>query len=431
MQGMLKKNQELTSTNKLVYRIIEKIGEGGQGEVYKVMKGKNFYALKWYFKHTATEKQRSIIENLIQKGPPDMSFLWPMDVMELDNQFGYIMPLRPNNYKNIVDLMKRRVEPGFRELAVAGFNLASGYRNLHSMGYSYCDISFGNLFFDPNTGDVLICDNDNVTVNGVHTGVLGTPRFMAPEIVTGEKRPSTDTDLYSMALLLFYMLMIHHPLEGAREAKIRALDIHAMNQLYGNKPLFIWDPVDKSNRPLKGYQDNAIIYWDLYPKFLKDLFMRSFTDGLFNPQKRVVEKEWLDAFARLMDSIIYCPRCGAEVFFDEAKREKGVGHICWYCQASVAVPPVLQIGKKTLLLNKDARLLSHHVKDDYNIRCIVGEVVQNPRNPSQWGIRNLSGEVWTYLKGDGTHLLVERNRTAAISKGASINFGVETGQFRI
>jgi hypothetical protein len=34
------------------------------------------------------------------------------------------------------------------------------------MGYSYRDISFGNLFFDPDTGDVLICDNDNVSANG-------------------------------------------------------------------------------------------------------------------------------------------------------------------------------------------------------------------------------------------------------------------------
>lgn len=40
-----------------------------------------------------------------------------------------------------------------------------------------------NLFFDPDTGDVLICDNDNVSANGVnHSSVYGTPRFMAPEM---------------------------------------------------------------------------------------------------------------------------------------------------------------------------------------------------------------------------------------------------------
>ena len=50
--------------------------------------------------------------------------------------------------------------------------------------------SFGNAFFDPDNGDVLIADNDNVSVDGAGVlGVLGTPRFMAPEVVRGEAVP--------------------------------------------------------------------------------------------------------------------------------------------------------------------------------------------------------------------------------------------------
>ena len=41
---------------------------------------------------------------------------------------------------------------------------------------------------------------------------------MAPEIVRGQAKASTETDLFSLAVLLFYMLFMHHPLEGAREA---------------------------------------------------------------------------------------------------------------------------------------------------------------------------------------------------------------------
>lgn len=62
------------------------------------------------------------------------------------------------------------------------------------------------MFFDPDTGDVLICDNDNVSANGIdNSSVYGTPRFMAPEIVMGQAKPSRNTDLYSLAVLLFYM----------------------------------------------------------------------------------------------------------------------------------------------------------------------------------------------------------------------------------
>ncbi len=71
------------------------------------------------------------------------------------------------------------------------------------MGAKYQDISFGNLFFNPDNGDVLICDNDNVSFdNSKPGGVLGTPGFMAPEIVRGEKRPSKDTDRYSLSVLV-------------------------------------------------------------------------------------------------------------------------------------------------------------------------------------------------------------------------------------
>ena len=42
---------------------------------------------------------------------------------------------------------------------------------------------------------------------------------MAPEIVRGEALPSTATDLYSLSVLLFYLLMVSHPLEGLRMAR--------------------------------------------------------------------------------------------------------------------------------------------------------------------------------------------------------------------
>ena len=129
------------------------------------------------------------------------------------------------------------------------------------MGAKYQDISFGNLFFNPDNGDVLICDNDNVSFdNSKPGGVLGTPGFMAPEIVRGEKRPSKDTDRYSLSVLLFYLFMVNHPLEGKLEASIRCMDMAARVKLYGTDPVFIFDPNNKTNRPVKGIHDNATIY---------------------------------------------------------------------------------------------------------------------------------------------------------------------------
>jgi len=225
--------------------IKELIGSGGQGQVYRASLHGQDYALKWYFPPSATEEQRGAIERLVHKGPPNDRFLWPLDIALCQgfSSFGYLMPLREARYRGLADLMNREVDPSFRTLTSVALELADSFLRLHSLGLCYSDISFGNIFFDPNTGEIVICDNDNVAVDGEGiSGVLGTPRFMAPEIVCGEARPNAGTDLYSLAVILFYIFMVHHPLEGRREREISCLDLNSMQKLYGTEALFILIP---------------------------------------------------------------------------------------------------------------------------------------------------------------------------------------------
>src|SRR5215212_1261982 len=219
MDQILKPGQKVRTSSSRGDCVVEKLlGSGGQGEVYQAQLDGKPVALKWYYPTSATADQQKALEALIKIGAPSDRFLWPMQL--------------------------------------------------------------ANAFFDPDTGEILICDNDNVAIdNQSRSAVYGTPRFMAPEIVRGDAVPGTQTDLFSLAVLLFYMFVMHHPLEGKRELAIKCLDLPAMKKLYGTEPLFIFDPSDNSNAPDPQYQRNALAFWTVYPRFLRDLFTKAFTDG--------------------------------------------------------------------------------------------------------------------------------------------------------
>jgi eukaryotic-like serine/threonine-protein kinase len=435
------------------------LGGGGQGEVYRARIGSpgaapETVALKWYLPHAATATQRTTLEALVKMGPPTARFLWPQEVAlppeataaegkpEGDQAavsgFGYVMPLREARFKGIVDLMKRRIEPTFRALATAGLELADSYLQLHSRGLCYRDISFGNVFFDPDTGEVLICDNDNVGVDGERENgapqVLGTPRFMAPEVVRGESLPSTQTDLYSLAVLLFYMLHVHHPLEGQREAAIRCMDLPAMTRLYGTDPLFLFDPQDDSNRPVDGLHDNVLAFWPIYPTFLRTIFTRAFTTGLRDPQYgRVRESEWRASMARLRDSIVLCGACGAENFYDaDTLRATGSPGACWSCNAGLRLPVRIKVGRHVVMLNHDAMLFPHHLDETklYDFSRPAAAITQHPSDPRIWGLKNLSPEKWVAVGGEGTRD-VAPGRSVTLVQGTRIQFGRVEGEIRV
>ncbi len=440
MSSILKPGQIVqTEATKRSCTVLEFLRSGDQGEVYRTELGSTPRALKWYRPTSATDEQRASLETLIEKGPPDARFLWPLDLVSAEETpgFGYIMPLMEARYQSMAALMKRRAKATFRVLATAGFNLAHALLQLHAKGLCHRDISFVKVFLDPDTGDIHISDNDNVALDGKGGGpVLSNPRFMAPEVVRGDAAPGIQTDLFSLAVLLFYVFVVHHPLDGKRELDIHCLDLPAMNKLYGTDPLFIFDPDDKSNQPVPGYQDNALTFWPLYPQFLRDLFTQAFTKGIRDPQNgRVRESEWQAAMVRLRDSIVYCAACGAENFYDAdaLRASDGKPGACWACGTGIKLPPRIRIGNKIVMLNHDTQLFPHHVDDQklYDFSLPVAAVTQHPQVPTTWGLENLSGETWVVTTAGGAARDVEPGRSARLALGIKVNFGKAEGEVRL
>ncbi len=410
------------------------LGGGTQGEVYKVTINKEEFAMKWFLPNYLKDddKLRNRLEKIVKEGPPNDKFVWPLDIIEFEgiSGFGYVMPLLGKEFVSLNKVMVRAVEPSFRAIITAALNVSVSFKQLHSKGLCYRDISFNNIFMNPQNGDIKICDNDNVDIEGQPGSILGTPRFMAPEIVRGEANPTISTDLYSLSVIIFYMLMMSHPLEGEKEYRIHALDLPAMRKLYGEEPLFIFDPTDHSNYPVKGYQDNALLYWQIYPQYIRDLFTRAFTDGIHDPKNgRVRESEWIAALIKLRDSIIYCTNCGSENFYDIDRIRNNKPTICWSCKNEVPIPPRLRIDKDIIMLNYDTRIYPHHVSKTklYDFSTPVAEVTQHPKHPDIWGLKNLSKTKWTVNFPDGEVKEVLPGNTVRLVSGIKINFGEKEG----
>ena len=432
MDQILKPGQKVrTSSTRRECHVEKFLGGGGQREVYQALLDRKPVAVKWYYPASATAEQQKALETLVRMGAPSDRFLWPTELVSATATpgFGYVMPLRERRFRSIVDLMKRRIEPSFRALATAGLELSHSYLQLHAKGLCYRDISFGNAFFDPDTGEILICDNDNVAVdNQSRSAVYGTPRFMAPEIVRGEAVPSTQTDLFSLAVLLFYMFVMHHPLEGKKELAIKCLDLPAMKKLYGTEPL-IFDPADDSNAPDPQYQRNALAFWNVYPGFLRDVFTRAFTDGIADPQHgRVRESNWRAVMVRLRDSIVYCTHCNAENFHDVS--DAPADDRCWSCRRQLRLPPRVRIGRNFVMLNHDTFLFAHHIDEEkkYDFTNPVAAVTKHPSDPSIWGLKNLSIQTWSATNQRGEVKDVSPGRSVTLALGMRINFGHAEGE---
>jgi len=417
------------------------IAEGTQAEVYKGQIGALDYAVKWYKPGYADADPRlwQRLKDAVNRGFPTEKFLWPFDLLSMPKSTGfsgYVMPLKEPNFISLVDLVGPRpcCEPSFRALATVGFHVAHSFLKLHSSGFCYRDVNFGNLFFDPNTGDVRIGDTDNVDVDGRPGGILGTPGFMAPEVASRKVGPSSRSDRFSLAVLLFYIFMTGHPLMGKREEDLpyEPGDPHKTKRMYVDDPVFIFDPQNESNRPLSG-QSRIANFWRIYPQSMRELFTTSFTRGLKDPDARVMDNDWRKEMCRLRDSIFVCSQCGeAELFFDlDYLKANGSLAPCWACAKIPSLPPRMRIGDSKnasfVMLSPGAQLFPHHLEGDpYNFFAPLAEVTNG-----DLGLKNLSGRKWTARVGEQPLAEVLPGSTLQLTSACRIHFGKTEADVRV
>ncbi|MDR1903384.1 MAG: serine/threonine-protein kinase [Treponema sp.] len=401
----------------------KKLGEGGQGAVYQVDYDGEPKALKWYTgkKFKNPDKFYANLENNSKKGAPTKAFLWPEDLTDYDGEaFGYIMNLRPPEYKVFSRfLIGKEVFASVTAMVNASLHIIAGFRALHNSGYSYQDLNDGNFFINPKNGDVLICDNDNVSEYGKNSGIAGKACYMAPEIVAKHAKPDIKTDRYSLGVVLFLLWTKNHPLEGKNGCPV-CMDAAHEKKIYGTNPVFIFDPADNSNRPVQGIHTGAINNWPFLPEYLREEFIKAFSkDVMGDPANRIIEQEWLRLFIRMRGEIYKCP-CGEVYFADPVGNNP-----CPECKRTNAFPLSVKTCRYTLSVHQRTKLYACYTeKDSDDFETLTGE---SAVKDGGFELKNVSGKNWSIME-DGNTISLASGESIVLQKGMSLNFGGATAE---
>ncbi len=215
----------------LHYKIIEKLGEGGMGEVYKAQDTKldRFVALKFLPSHliaTEDEKSRFVQEAKAASAMnhPNVCTIYSIEEYEdlqIDKQLFIVM-----EYVEGKTLKDKKESLSEKQILEIGIQVAEGLAAAHEKGIVHRDIKPENIMIRKD-GIAQIMDfglaklyRDNNVSRLTKAGTtVGTMGYMSPEQVQGLE-VDHRTDIFSLGVVLYELLSGEPPFKGVHETAI-------------------------------------------------------------------------------------------------------------------------------------------------------------------------------------------------------------------
>ncbi len=218
----------MTGSTILHYKILEKLGQGGMGVVYLAedQKLERKVAIKFLPRHiseNSEERQRFKIEAkaAAKLNHPNISTIHSIE--ETDNELFIVMEyIEGKELKDIVETHRDASLPNEEVIKIAT-QIAEGLEAAHKNGIVHRDIKSQNIMITED-GKIKIMDfglaklKDDINITKTKS-VLGTPAYMSPEQVKGEK-VDQRTDIWSFGVVLYEMLTGVLPFKGEYEQAV-------------------------------------------------------------------------------------------------------------------------------------------------------------------------------------------------------------------
>ncbi|MBZ5710760.1 serine/threonine-protein kinase [Nannocystis pusilla] len=209
------------------YRIERKLGAGGMGRVYlgRHLRTGAALAIKLVESHPSRSGEvqtRCFNEARAMMEVRSSHVAHAIDVGSLPHGELYLV-MEYLRGEDLEALLRREGPLPWSRLAPIALQLCSGLGSAHRQGIIHRDIKPSNcvrITIDDNPDHIKIIDFGIARDIDADTGptqkgtVIGTPEYLAPELVTGDARAGIRTDIYALGATLYKLLTGVSPFRG-------------------------------------------------------------------------------------------------------------------------------------------------------------------------------------------------------------------------
>lgn len=235
-------NQEKLINNR--YRLIEKIGQGGMGVVFR---GEDTFtgdavAVKQILPRTGTEAPEDVVkrrarfrrEGIVLQKLRHQYIIAIYDVILEDDTDSLVMEFITGG--DLDDYIQQHPDIEEDTVLELGIKLAQGFQYAHERNVLHRDIKPANVLLDaaedPRITDFGIARilDENFTRISQQDEMIGTLAYMSPEALQGEPL-SESADVWSYGLLLYELLTGYHPFYDGSTPIFSAILMQPMREL--------------------------------------------------------------------------------------------------------------------------------------------------------------------------------------------------------
>jgi len=198
------------------FRIVAELGHGGFGRVYRAFDAglAKDIALKIVRPADPARIPAVLREGQMLARIRHPNVVTVHAVRQVGDEIGFVMELVEG--ESLADRVRRDGRLGADEAVSIGQTLCQALAAVHAAGLLHRDIKARNVMRD-SRGQIILMDlgaGRELATSGPRDDLTGTPPYLAPELFSGHDA-SPASDIYSLGVLLYYLVTGAHPVEGA------------------------------------------------------------------------------------------------------------------------------------------------------------------------------------------------------------------------